>query len=207
MLKKYLEGLLHKRAPGPYSSFSITHLIKTLALIKKMGPIGRKRLSIELGMGEGATRNLISRLKDAGLITVSKSGCSLSSKGKKIWSEFESIFPKKVKLEESEFTLATYDVAILIRGHRHKVKTGIRQRDVAVMAGAKGASTLIFRNKKLTLPTISENVASDFPKAYVQITNLFRLEENDVVIIVSADTINKAEYGVLAAAWSLVNEN
>lgn len=118
-----------------------------------------------------------------------------------------SIFPQKVKLEKSELTVAAYDVAVLMRGCGHKVRAGIGQRDAAIMAGAEGATTLIFRNKKLILPTISENVALDYPVAFNQITRLLELEENDVVVVGSADTLEKAEYGALAAAWSLIDDD
>jgi len=73
------------------------------------------------------------------------------------------------------------------------------------MAGAKGATTLVFKNKKLILPTISEDVAQDFPAAFNQITKTLKLEDNDAVAIGSADTSEKAEHGALAAAWSLIN--
>jgi hypothetical protein len=48
-------------------------------------------------------------------------------------------------------------------------------------------------------------VAKDFPKAADQIVSLLKPEENDIVIIGSADTLGKAEYGALAAAWTLLN--
>ncbi len=71
------------------------------------------------------------------------------------------------------------------------------------MAGAKGATTLIFKNQTLIQPGISENVARDFPEIFNQITKQLELEENDVVVIGSADTWEKAEYGALAACWTL----
>jgi hypothetical protein len=60
-LKKFLESLLEEKAPGPYPSFSIFHIIKTLELIAKMSQVGRGKLSEELKIGEGATRTLIER--------------------------------------------------------------------------------------------------------------------------------------------------
>lgn len=206
MIKELLENLLNERGPGPYPSFSIIHLLKAFELIAERGPLGRGKLSSELKLGEGAIRTLIGRMKDAELTTVSKPGCSLTSKGEKIWREFKSIFPRKVKLEKSELSLASYEVAVLIRGCGHKVGAGIGQRDAAIKAGAKGAITLIFKDEKLILPTISENVAVDYPIVYNQITRLMDLRENDVVIIGSADTLSGAEYGTLAAAWSIIDD-
>jgi len=206
-LKKLLERLLEERAAGPYPSFSVFHLIKALELIAKRGPIGRGKLSEELKTGEGTTRTLIDRLKEAELIVVSKPGCSLSNEGERIWSSFQLIFPRKVRLEKSELTLAPCNVAMMTKDRGDKVKSGVEQRDAAIMVGAKGATTLVFKNKKLEAPNISENVARDFPIAFNQITELIELEENDVVVIGSADTWERAEYGALAAAWTLINND
>jgi len=206
-LKKLLESLLEEKAPGPYPSFSVYHLIKALELVTKTGQVGRGKLAEELKIGEGATRTLIERLKTAHLIVVSKKGCSLTKKGKKIWSEFESIFPQKTNLERNELTLADCNVAVHIRGGGDRVRTGIEQRDAAVIAGAKGATTLVLKGKKLIMPNISEDVNHDFPIAHRQITALLKLMENDAVVIGSAETWSRAEYGALAAAWTLIENN
>ncbi|MFQ5759271.1 MAG: DUF4443 domain-containing protein, partial [Candidatus Bathyarchaeia archaeon] len=59
----------------------------------------------------------------------------------------------------------------------------------------------------LVLPAISEDVAKDFPDAFNQITKHLMLKENDVVVIGSADAWDMAEYGALAAAWSLIEND
>lgn len=206
-MKKLLESLLEEKAPGPYLSFSIFHLIKALELIAKESPIGRGKLSEELKTGEGATRTLIERLRNAGLITVSKQGCFLTEEGEKIWSKMQLLFPQKVKLKPNKLALASCNVAIRVRGCGDKVRSGLEQRDAALLAGAKGAITLFFRREKLVLPAISEDVAKDFPDAFSEITRHLLLEENDVIVIGSADAWDKAEYGALAAAWSLIEND
>ena len=206
-MKKLLESLLEEKAPGPYLSFSIFHLIKALEMIAKEGPIGRGKLSEELKTGEGAIRTLVERLRNAGLITVSKQGCLLTEKGEKIWSKMQLLFPLKVKLKPNELALAACNVAIKVKGYGDKVRSGLEQRDAALLAGAKGAITLFFREEKLVLPAISEDVAKDFPAVFSQITKHLLLEENDVVVIGSADAWDKAEYGALAAAWSFIEND
>jgi hypothetical protein len=204
-LKKLLENLLEEKASGPFPSFAIYHVIKTLELVAK-GHVGRGKLSEELKIGEGATRTLIERLKAAHLVSVSKKGCSLTEKGKKLWSEFESVFPQKISLEKNELVLTECNVAVLVRGCGDNVRTGVEQRDAAMMAGAKGATTLVFRNKKLTMPNMSDDVSHNFPLAFRQITSILKLKENDVIVIGSAETVSKAEYGAWAAAWTLIKE-
>ncbi|MFB0567432.1 MAG: DUF4443 domain-containing protein [Candidatus Bathyarchaeia archaeon] len=206
-MKKLLESLLEEKAPGPYLSFSIFHLIKALEMIANEGPIGRGKLAEELKTGEGAIRTLVERLRNAGLITVSKQGCLLTEKGEKIWSKMQLFFPQKIKLKPNELALAACNVAIRVRGCGDKVRSGLEQRDAALLAGAKGAITLFFRKKKLVLPAISEDVAKDFPVTFTQIAKQLLLEENDVIVIGSADAWDKAEYGALAAAWSLIEND
>jgi len=207
VLKKFFESLLAEKAPGPYPSFSIVHMLKAIELIAEGGPVGRGRLSKELGTGEGSTRTLIARLEDAGLTTISKPGCSLTKKGEKIWKQYRLVFPQKVRLRKNELTLDSCGVAVLVKGGFGRVKAGLEQRDAAVMAGAMGATTLVFVGKRLTVPSISSDVARDFPVAYSQITERMSLEEKDVVVIGSAQTWGKAEYGAIAAAWTLVEDD
>jgi predicted transcriptional regulator len=206
-LKKFLESLLEGKAPGPYPSFSILHIIKALELISKTQQLGRGRLSEELKIGEGVTRTLIERLKDADLVSASRKGCSLTAKGEKVWSEFQSIFPKKIELNKNELTSTACNVAVQVSGGGNKVRAGLEQRDAAMIAGARGAITIISRKQKLFIPTISEDISRDFPGIYSQITELLKLKENDAVVIGNADNWNQAEYGALAAAWTLISNN
>jgi predicted transcriptional regulator len=206
-LKKFLESLLEEKAPGPYPSFSIFHLIKALELIAKTSQVGRGKLSEELKIGEGATRTLIERLKDADLVSTSRKGCSLTGKGEKIWSKFQSTFPKKIKLDKNELTLADCNIAVQISGEGNRIRVGVEQRDAAIVAGARSAITIVFRGKKMVIPSISDDVARDFPDIFRQITGFLKLKENDAIVIGSADNWNQAECGALAAAWTLIDNN
>jgi len=51
---------------------------------------------------------------------------------------------------------------------------------------------------------ISEDVSKDFPEAYRQVMETLRPQEGDAIVIGSADEPKKAEYGALAAAWTLL---
>lgn len=203
--KQILEKVAGEKAPGPSPTFSVFHMLRAIELIAKKA-IGRSKLAEELAVGEGAMRTMINRLKDAGLITTSKLGCSLTSKGLKLWNEYKTVFGRKVGIEKSELTLADYNFAILVKNRGHKVKSGMEQRDAAIMVGAMGATTIMFRAERLIIPSVSDNIAKDFPKAANQMVRLLQPEENDVIVVGGADSLIKAEYGALAAAWTLVND-
>jgi predicted transcriptional regulator len=201
--KKILEKIASEKAPGPSPTFSLFHVLHAIELISEKST-GRNKLAKDLDVGEGAIRTIIDRLKDANLITVSKTGCTLTKNGLKLWREYKSVFEKK-EVGKNELTLADYSYSILVRNCGHKVKSGVEQRDAAVVAGAKGATTILFKKGRLIIPSVSDNVAEDFPKAANQIIQLLQPKENDVVIIASSNTLEKAEYSTLAAAWTLLN--
>ncbi len=203
--KQLLEKITSEKAPGPSPSFSVLHILRAIELISEE-TIGRSKLAENLEVGEGAIRTIINRLKAADLIATSKAGCTLTSKGLRLWREYKSIFRKKVEIGKNELTIANSSFAVLIKDHGHNVKSGVEQRDAAVMAGAKGATTIMFKKGRLKIPSVSDDVAKDFPEAANQIIRLLEPEENDVIIIGSADSLGKAEYGTLAAAWTVLND-
>jgi len=205
-LKKMLERLVAARVPGPFPTFSVFDLIRALELISS-GPIGRGKLSKELEMGEGSTRTLVRRLKEAGLATVAKKGCILTEKGENLWKLFKSTFPKKVRLKENELTPSAYNVAVLAKGLGNRVSAGMEQRDAAITSGARWATTLVFRKGRLLIPGVSENIEKEYPKAFRQIADTLRPEEEDAIVVVGADTLKKAECGALAAVWTLLEND
>jgi hypothetical protein len=150
---------------------------------------------------------LLSRLKEADLIVVSKKGCSFTTKGNRLWKELESVFVKKAYLNRNELVLTKCNVAIQMRSLGDKIQTGLEQRDASLIAGAKGATTLVFKKGKLVMPNMSEDINRDYPVVYKQLTSLLHLNENDVVVIGGADSLDKAENGAYAAAWTLINSS
>ena len=195
---------MNERAPGPSPAFCLFHMLLALELVSEK-PIGRNRLAEKLGVGEGVARTIIDRLKDSKLIATSKAGCSLTNKGVKLWREYQSVL-KKVEIGKNELALGNYSFAALVKNSLHKVKSGVEQRDAAVKAGARGATTMIFRSKRLMIPSVSSDVTQDFPKAASQIIERLSPEENDVIVIAGADDSKRAEHGTLAAAWTLLDD-
>jgi predicted transcriptional regulator len=202
--KDILENLTAEKAPGPTSTFTVFDMWKALEVIAEENFIGRGRLSEKLGIGEGATRTLLSRLTGFHLVAMSKSGCMLTLQGRKLWQKIGNLMPVKAEIAKNELTFAGYNIALQVKGKGNKVKKGIEQRDAAVKVGAKGAITLIQKSDRLILPTISSDVATDFPDAYYHIMQLMHLDEDDVAIISCAEHPKDAEYGALAAAWTLL---
>ena len=105
------------------------------------------------------------------------------------------------KLSQAGITVGAYDYAVLVKGVTSQVKSGIEQRDSALMAGAKGATTLVYRGNQFHVPGVDV-----VPSVLLVRELLCRLkpEEGDVVIIGTADSILKAELGAKSAALELL---
>jgi predicted transcriptional regulator len=204
--KSFIESLASPKGPGPSTTFSMFHIFYALELVAKK-PIGRNKLAEKLNVGEGAIRTIISRLKDSGLIVTSKEGCTLTDKGLSIWKNFETAFPKRVEIEKTALTTSEYNYAFLVKNKGHKVKSGIDQRDAAIMGGARRALVIVFKNGQLIIESISNSIEKDFPEAANVILRDLKPEDNDAIIIAGADNLLKAKRGAFAASWVLISND
>jgi predicted transcriptional regulator len=203
-LRQFLEEIAGEKAPSPPLKFSVLHMLLALELIAEE-PIGRSRLAQKLSVGEGAVRTILRRLEDSGLIVISKAGCSLTEEGLSLWKEYSSIV-KKVEIGKSELSSAEHNFAVLVRNQGYKLKSGMDQRDAAVMAGAKNATTMVLKDGKLVIPSVTNDLVKDFPRAANQL-KILKPGEMDVIMIVGSDSSEKSEYGALAAAWTLLDKH
>jgi len=203
-IKKFLEEIAKGKAPGPSPTFSIFQMLQAIELIGEK-EIGRGKLAERLNVGDGAVRTIISRLKKAGLITTSKAGCSLTSKGSRFWNDYKLIFKSGVSLGKIGLTQSDYNYALLIKNYGSRVSSGMEQRDAAIKMGANAAVTIVFRKEHLMIPSVTDDLNESFPKLSSQIIQLLCPEENDVIVITGAASPNVAHYAALAAAWTLLD--
>jgi hypothetical protein len=200
-----VERVAGKIAPGRSPLFTEAHVVKALEEINAQKGVGRLKLSKELQLGEGAARTLVKHLKNERLIEISKLGITLSEYGKRVFSDLRAVLSEQIEVPSSLLTVGLFNVAVLVRGRANAVKYGLEQRDVAIMAGAKGATTLVFSKNKLTMPSAREE---DVFKGNLTIRNLLlsklNPKEGDVIIIGSADEKIRAEFGAKMAAIQLL---
>lgn len=201
--KRFIESLASPKGPGPSTTFSMFHIFYALELMAEK-PIGRTKLAEKLNVGDGAIRTIISRLKDAGLIVTSKEGCNLTDKGLSVWKNFAEVFPKRVVIEKTPLTTSAYNYAFLVKNRGHKVKSGIDQRDAAIMGGARRAVVIVSKKGHLVIESVSNSIEKDFPEAANKILKGLKPEDNDVIIIAGADDPIKAKRGAFAASWVLL---
>jgi DNA-binding MarR family transcriptional regulator len=202
-LKKFMQQIAEKKAPGPSTSFTIFHLYYTLELLAKRS-LGRNKLAEKLCVGDGAVRTIINRLKEAELIETSKGGANLTPKGQEIWQQFEAIFPQQADIPKSDLTPAEFNHAYLLRGRKEKIGSGIDQRDAAIIAGARQALAITYKDKQLGIESVSDNIEKQFPRAASQLIEQLNPQDNDVIVVAGAESALKAKRGAFAATWSLI---
>ena len=188
-----------KRGPSPnYSDF---HVIMTFFNIGKNN-LGRKTLSELLDVGEGTARTLIEKLQDIGLVRASPTGCYLTNKGNKMFEELKKRVSHHPKIDVGYITLGIENSAVLVRDAAHRIKSGMKQRDAAISAGAVGASTIILDETGPRIPMIN---ADENTQTRMRILcEDVKMKKGDVLIIGTGETQRDAERAAWAAAWTIL---
>lgn len=187
---------------GPVPRFTKVHVWKTIYEIFKAGRIGRQKLAKKVGVGEGTIRTILAFLKTKNFIVIKQVGISLTEKAISFLDKYKIL--QITPLQTPEITVGKYNCAVLLRNTAHKIKLGIEQRDAAIKAGAAGATTIICRNKKLVFPATNYSLETKEPKFAELIHSKLMPEDNDIIIIGSANSLRMAEEGALAAALDLI---
>lgn len=196
-----IDRVAAKAAPGRRPSYISAHVLKALELIGD-GGVGRQRLARELELGEGTTRTLVRRLRGEGLLEVTRGGMALTAAGAKLLSELKGRMAS-TEAPETETTVGPRNYAVLVRGAASRVRSGVEQRDAALMAGAKGATTLLYDGARFQMPGMGAALDPPFTGF---LTERLKPEAGDVVIIGTADSLAAAEIGAKAAALELLGE-
>lgn len=198
-----LDRIAAKIAPGRSPSFASAHVVKALEDICIQGTMGRLKLSKDLHLGEGETRTLVKHLKNEGIIELSRSGISLSADGRNLLFTLRTLLSEEIEIPSTSLAVGLFNIVVRVTGMKDSVRYGLEQRDAALMAGAKGATTLVFTKDRLTMPGTEEDMAKNDPSILASLSKLSP-KEGDVIIIGTADEKIKAELGAKTAALELL---
>ena len=195
--------LLYKPSvSGASHAFSKFDLIRMVYLLRAKDKVSRKEISEKLEIGEGSTRTLLGTLRKAGFVQVTIFGCELSKSGLREVNEIFENFEPIGQLDASELTFSKPAYCIIARSAVNKIASGVTQRDAALLAGASGATILIYSNTGFNFPQVSKNTRVDY---FLTITLRARseFEEGDVVILSFAEGPRERERGAWAAVSTL----
>jgi hypothetical protein len=190
-------------------TYNIPQIIYTILLIgKEHKGIGRYKIKNHINLGEGATKTLLTRLREAEIIHLENEhsrqrGHVLTTSGKKINHKLLHImsYPQALKNEGNSYVIG--EIAYYTRVKKQycspDLHLGITQRDEAIKIGGMGASCLRFDGQRLIFP---EQTEEKFYPTIDQI-DLSILEEGDIIIIGGGKTKKTAILATIAAAYSI----
>jgi predicted transcriptional regulator len=197
-----LQKICNNYAPSRVISFNMVHVFKALQLVKSRGHISRDLLSKELGLGEGSIRTLMRHLQMNNMIKATNAGTTMTQKGEALLLELLSSIPTEMNLPKCSIALGKFNYVVLLKQHSHAIKSGVEQRDAAIKIGAKGATTLLFKQNKFVMPSNTNyDSLQKEPKISKLLIKTLNPEEGDAIIIGSDDMHEKrSEFAAKSAA-------
>ena len=197
-----LQKICNNYAPSRVISFNMVHVFKALQLVKSRGHISRDLLSKELGLGEGSIRTLMRHLQMNNMIKATNAGTTMTQKSEALFLELLSSIPTEMNLPKCSIALGKFNYVVLLKQHSHAIKSGVEQRDAAIKIGAKGATTLLFKQNKFVMPSNTNyDSLQKEPKISKLLIRTLNPEEGDAIIIGSDDMHEKrSEFAAKSAA-------
>ena len=160
----------------------------------------------EIHLGEGAVKTLISHLKEAGIADSTKSGTFLTEKGHKLTNQIQNAIPKECKIKKGRIIQGRYNHAILLKNYSKIIRTGLEQRDYAILYGSSECTTMICKNKKLVFPDNEKECFIEDIKTENYLLENLCPNEGDVIIISSSDDPFVAEISAKnSALWTMAS--
>jgi len=200
MIEKIAKELGTPKA-GVSPNYSEFHVVMAFFILGG-GPMGRKALARRLDVGEGTARTLIEKLRDRGLLSASPTGYCLTEGGGKVLADFKKRVSYHPNVGGGCITLGRANSAILIRGAAKLVRSGIEQRDAAISVGTVGATTIVFDEDGLKVPTIDDD--EDMRIRMKVLCEDMEMERGDVLVIGTGETGEGAERAAWAAAYTVL---
>lgn len=163
-----------------------------------------------MSIGEGSARTLLKRLTEADYIKPEgKQGQKLTSSGQRLVDEIARDVPLGLMLDIRQLAMYEHTYANLVKNKASLITDGVRQRDEAIIQGGygkAGATTLIQKSIRLVMPPDDFHILLSYEAETLLIIESLRPENNDVVIIGSADDPNLAREVSMAAVMTLFDE-
>jgi hypothetical protein len=199
-----LQNMVSRKGSSKVLTFSIPHVFKALQLLSGERFVSRATFGKEIHLGEGAVKTLISHLKEVKMIESTKSGNFLTEKGRKFSNQIQKIILKECSIKKCSLIPGKNNYAIILKNYAFAIKSGLEQRDYAIMYGSSGCITILFQENRFVFPRESKDCFSDDEKTKKYLLENLEPEEGDVIIISSSDDQFVAEISAKnSALWTL----
>jgi len=182
-----LQNIVSRKGSSKILTFSIPHVFKAMQLLYSDKFVSRSRFCKELHLGEGAIKTLILHLKEAKMADTARSGTFLTSKGKRFSENLFRIIPKECKLNKCKIAPSKHNHAIILKNYSFAIKSGLEQRDYAILYGSFGCITLLYKNSHFVFPGEGLECLGDDPRTRKVILDELNPDDGDVIIISSSN--------------------
>jgi hypothetical protein len=199
-----LQNIVSRKGSSKILTFSIPHVFKALQLLSKDQFVSRATFGREIHLGEGAVKTLISHLKEAEIIESTKSGSFLTDKGIKLSRQIQKTITNECKIKKCKLIPEKNNHAVILKDYSFAIKTGLEQRDYAIMYGSSGCITILFKENNFVFPGENKDCFGNDKKTKKDIIDNLEPKEGDVIIISSSDDPFVAEISAKnSALWTL----
>ena len=193
-----LRKVAGRKGSGKTLTFDVPHVLKAMQMMHKHGYVSRASFCAELGIGQGAAKTLVKHLREAGIAKSVRAGTHLTEPGSQMATNIEEAMPAESTLRPSDMTGGEAGHVVLVRGCADSVRSGVEQRDMAIVYGASAAITLVYRGGAFSFPSGGRDALGGLSDVLGAL-NVAPVE-GDVLIIASATTRLKAEMSAKNAA-------
>ena len=199
-----LQSIVSRKGSSKILTFSIPHVFMALQVLSKEQFVSRATFGKEIHLGEGAVKTLILHLKEAKIIGSTRSGSFLTGKGKKIIDQIQRRVPKECKIKKCDLIPGKNNHAIILKNYAFAIKSGLEQRDYAILYGSSGCTTLLFRRNNFVFPGEEADCFENDSKTKKYLMKNLEPQEGDVIIVSSSNDSFVAEISAKnSALWTL----
>lgn len=199
-----LQNIVSRKGSSKVLTFSVPHVFKALQMLHSNDYVSRATFCEWLHMGEGAVKTMILHLKEEKVAESTRSGTYLTALGKDLMKRMQQVIAAECQFGRSSVTPGRFNHAVLMKNYSFATKTGMEQRDYAIMYGAAGATTLFYRDGRFIFPSDNSDGLRDEPGTRKNLEEELRPENEDMVIIASADDPFVAEIAAKnSALWTM----
>lgn len=95
----------------------------------------------------------------------------------------------------------------MVKNLANEIRSGIEQRDMAIKMGATGATTMIFSDGRFLMPDRKNDPLRREPELRKFLINNLNLDDDDVIIIGSAEDRRTAEMAAKYASLQTISDH
>lgn len=187
-----LQGIVSRKGSSKMLTFGIPHVFKALQMLSESDFVSRADLKNDVRLGEGAVKTLIVHLREAGLIGTVRAGNHLTGRGRRVAESIRASIPRECKIRRCGLASGRNNHAIILKGHNKAIRSGIEQRDYAIMYGSDTCVTITYQSGRFVFPGDGSDCLMEEDVARTLGENLSP-GDGDVIIISSSNDEFTAE--------------